>query len=63
MTSWHDPEARRLLDDRKRERDNEWLRRQVGDATYLRGLMILGYLPRDAETELNLLRMEQPHGR
>lgn len=63
MTSWHDPEARMLLDDRKRERDNEWLRRQVGDATYLRGLMILGYLPRDAETELNLLKMESPHGR
>jgi hypothetical protein len=63
MTSWHDPEARQMLDDRKRQRDNEWLRRQVGDATYLTGLRILGYLPRDAETELNLLRMEQPHGR
>lgn len=63
MTSWHDPEARRLLDDRKRERDNEWLRKQVGDATYLCGLMILGYLPRDAETELNLLRMERSHAR
>lgn len=49
--NWHDPEARRLLDDRKRERDNEWLRRQVGNATYLRGLMILGYLPKDAERE------------
>lgn len=57
--NWHDPEARRLLDDRKRERDNEWLHRQVGDATYLTGLRILGYLPRDAETELSLLRMER----
>lgn len=63
MISWHDPEARMLLDDRKRERDNEWLRRQVGDATYLIGLRILGYLPKDAQTELNLLRMERPHGR
>lgn len=61
--NWHDSEARMLLDDRKRERDNEWLRRQVGDATYLIGLRILDYLPRDAETELNLLRMERPHGR
>lgn len=61
--NWHDPEARMLLDDRKRQRDNEWLRRQVGDATYLIGLHILGYLPRDAETELNLLKMEQRHGR
>lgn len=59
MTPWHDPEARMLLDDRKRERDNKWLRRQVGDATYLRGLMILGYLPKEAQIELNLLRMER----
>lgn len=56
--NWHDPEARRLLDDRKRQRDNEWLLRQVGEATYLRGLMILGYLPGDAQTELNLLKMK-----
>lgn len=65
--NWHDPEARQMLDDRKRQRDNEWLRRQVGDATYLVGLRILGYLPRDAETELNLLRLgnaasENSHG-
>lgn len=58
--NWHDPDhVREILESRKRDRDNEWLRRQVGDATYLIGLRILGYLPRDAETELNLLRMRK----
>lgn len=53
-----DPEARQILTDRKRQRDNEWLLGQVGEATYLRSLMILGYLPADARTKLNLLRMK-----
>lgn len=56
--NYHDPETRHLLETRKRERDAEWLRGQVGEATYLRGLMILGYLPADARIELNLLKME-----
>lgn len=56
--NYHDPETRQLLEARKRERDAEWLRGQVGEATYLRGLMILGYLPADARIELNLLKME-----
>lgn len=54
-----DPEARHLLEDRKRQRDNEWLRRQIGDATYLRSLMILGYGDRDAMTELAHLRFDR----
>ena len=53
-----DSEARQILNARKIERDNEWLRRQVGDATYLRSLMILGYGDDEARTELNLLRMK-----
>jgi hypothetical protein len=57
--NYQDPEARHLLDDRKRQRDNEWLLGQVGEATYLRGLMILGYLEKDARVELNLLKMER----
>lgn len=54
-----DPEARTILNARKMQRDNEWLRGQIGDATYTTSLRILGYLPRDAETELNHLRMEK----
>ena len=54
-----DPEARQILEQRKRQRDDEWLKGQVGEATYLRGLMILGYLPADAQVELNLLRMQK----
>ena len=53
-----DSEARQILNARKIERDNEWLRHQVGDATYLRSLMILGYGDDEARTELNLLRMK-----
>lgn len=53
-----DQEARAILHERKRQRDDEWLRGQVGEATYLRGLMILGYLPDEARTELALLRMK-----
>ena len=58
MQNHHDPEARQVLNARKVERDAEWCRRQVGDATYLRSLMILGYLPDEARTELNLLKLE-----
>ena len=55
--SHHDPETRQILDARKRERDAEWCRRQVSDATYLRSLMILGYSDNDAHTELALLKL------
>ena len=57
MTSHHDPETRHILNARKIERDAEWCRRQIGDATYLRSLMILGYSDHDAQTELNLLKL------
>lgn len=50
--SFHDPEARAILEDRKRQRDNEWLLGQIGEATYLRSLIVLGYLPADARIEL-----------
>lgn len=55
--SHHDPDTRHILNARKTERDNEWCRRQVGDMTYLRSLMILGYSDNDARTELNLLKL------
>ena len=54
-----DPEARHLLDIRKQQRDAEWLRGQIGEETYKLSLRILGYLPREAQTELNLLKMER----
>ncbi len=52
-------EARTILEARKRERDNEWLRNQLGEPTYLLSLRILGYSPADAETELSMLRMHK----
>ena len=49
---YSDPESRALLAERKQLRDLEYLRGQVGEATYLRSLMIMGYLPDEARTEL-----------
>jgi hypothetical protein len=60
--SFHDPEARAILNQRKTQRDNEWLLRQIGTPTYLLSLEILGYLPDEARTELNLLKMERVNG-
>ena len=54
--SFHDSEARTILADRKRQRDAEWLRGQIGEPTYLLSLQILGYLEKDARTALSLLR-------
>lgn len=36
-----------------------WRQELIGDVTLLRTLMVMGYAPRDAQTELNLLRMER----
>ncbi len=55
--TYHDSDTRHILNARKVERDAEWCRRQIGDATYLRSLLILGYGDKDAQTELNLLRL------
>ena len=57
MIDRRDAEAWRELAERKLQRDNEWLLNQIGEATYLRSLMILGYLPDEARTELKLLKM------
>jgi hypothetical protein len=54
-----DSEARTILNQRKTQRDNEWLLGQIGEPTYLVSLEILGYLPKDAQTELNLLKMDK----
>lgn len=40
--------------------DAEFLRGAIGEATYVRCLTFLGYLPKEAATELALLRMSIP---
>ena len=54
-----DPERPQLLDMQKLRMDQCWRRREIGDATYVRSLTFYGYLPKDAVTELNLLKMER----
>ncbi len=39
--------------------DDNWLLGRIGDATYLRSLMILGHGDKEARTELNLLKIEK----
>jgi hypothetical protein len=39
--------------------DQCWRKGEIGDATYLRSLFIAGYLPDEANTELNLLKLER----
>ena len=60
MTISHaDPERSQLLDMKKLRMDQLWRKGQLGDQTYLRSLFIMGYLPKDANVELNLLKMEK----
>lgn len=54
-----DPERPALLDMQKLRMDQCWRKREIGDATYLRSLFIMGYLPKDANVELNLLKLER----
>ena len=54
-----DPERPTQIDMQKLRLDQYWRRGEIGDATYLRSLFIMGYAPRDAATELNLLKMER----
>jgi hypothetical protein len=54
-----DPERPALLDMQKLRMDQCWRRGEIGSATYLRSLFIMGYLPKDANTELSLLKMER----
>ena len=55
----HDPERPTMLDMQKLRLDQHWRKREIGDQTYLRSLFIMGYVPADANIELNLLRMER----
>ena len=60
MRDYTDPETPRLLDMQKLRMDQLWRQKKVGDLTYLRSLFFIGYLPKDATTELNLLKLERP---
>jgi hypothetical protein len=64
MISHSDPERPAHLDMQKLRMDQLWRRGQIGDATYCRSLTFYGYLPSEAATELNLLKLEkgQPLG-
>lgn len=54
-----DSERPALLDMHKLRLDHAWRKSEIGSITYLRILMQQGYVPRDAQTELNLLRLQQ----
>lgn len=54
-----EPERPAQLDMQKLRMDQCWRKREIGDKTYLRSLFIMGYVPRDANTELNLLKLER----
>ena len=59
MTSYIDPERTESDVVRKLRMDQCWRKKEIGDATYLRSLFIMGYLPDEANTELRLLKLER----
>lgn len=61
MTLLHysDPESKAELEARKRLRDLEWLKNQIGESTYVASLINYGYSEKDAQTELNLLKQHK----
>ena len=59
MPYFSDPERKSLNDINKLRFDQLWRKGQILDNTYLRSLFIIGYLPDEARTELNLLKMEK----
>ena len=54
-----DAERPALFDMQKLRMDQLWRQKQIGDSTYLRSLFIMGYVPKDANVELNLLKLEK----
>ena len=51
-----DPDYWRHLQDKKAERDREYLAGEITDAIYTGRLLAYGYTPSAARTELNLLK-------
>lgn len=60
MSDFTDAERSKALNFNKLRMDQCWRRKEIGDATYLRSLFLMGFLPDEANTELNLLKMEDP---
>lgn len=58
VISHSDSEKPKLIDMEKLRMDQCWRKNEIGDMTYLRSLFIMGYLPKDANVELSLLKME-----
>jgi hypothetical protein len=57
----HFSEAERasMLDMTKLRMDQAWRKGSIADLTYIRSLTFCGYSPKDATTELNLLKLEK----
>lgn len=53
----HEPDWWKHLKEKKAMRDAEWLAGKITDSTYTGRLLAYGYLPSEAEIELNLLRL------
>lgn len=53
-----EPEARQLLAERAHARGLEWLAGEIGEATFLRSLMIYGRSLEEAKHELWKLQMQ-----
>lgn len=56
VVAYCEPEARQLLADRAAARGLEWLAGEIGEATFLRSLMIYGHSLESAKHELQRLR-------
>jgi len=62
MIDRRDPEAGALRRESHQRLNTEFLKGTIGEATYLRSLFILGYLPDEARTELYHLKASHvPH--
>ena len=59
LISHHEPEKPQMLDMAKLRMDQCWRKGEIGDLTFLRSLFIMGYTPAEANTELNLLKLER----
>lgn len=61
--AYSEPEARQLLSERAYARGLEWLAGEIGEATFLRSLMLYGKTLEEAKHELWKLQMrDQDNG-
>ena len=63
MTHFSDPEKPKDDDIKKLRMDQAWRKGLIGDSTYVRSLTFCGFLPSEASTQLNLLKLESPQER